>query len=168
MMEGLLEPPRRNRAQVHRQPEERQQHVGREVFGLTLQRRDLHRGERAIRPMQRMQLVRDDHFDLPVRRGRVESRGTFRRRPEFWPAVHDRDAGNVLQRQGPVDSGVAAARDHDPFAAEGLLLFDVILHRAGRFVGRQPVQRRTVGPERAGPGGDDHRFCPNCVALIRR
>ena len=76
------------------------------------------------------------------------------------------DLGDVLQRQRPVHRGVAAAGDHHALAAKILAPADVVLHRAAGLVGGQALQRRPVGAERAGAGGDDHRFGADGVALV--
>ena len=162
----LLQPPGGDGAEVHGQAEERQQHVGRQVFGPAFERCDLHRGQRAVGPVQSVQLVGDDHLHLTSFHRRVELRCAFRRRPELGPAMHHGHVGNVLQRKRPVDGRVATARDHHALAAERLPLFDVILHCTRCLIGRQPVQRRAVRPKRAGPRRHDHRFGTHNVAPI--
>ena len=71
-----------------------------------------------------------------------------------------------LQRQRPVHRRIAAAGDHHALAAQVLAPAHIVLHGAGRLVPRKPVQRRTIGTERAGAGGDQHRLGAHRVALV--
>ena len=80
--------------------------------------------------------------------------------------MHDRDLRDVVQRQRPVHRRIAAAGDHHALAGEAVALADVILHAAACLVGGEAVERRAVGAEGAGAGGDDHRAGAHRVALI--
>jgi len=70
--------------------------------------------------------------------------------------MHDHDpVGDLSQRQCPVDGRIAAARDHDPAAAEILAPPDEV-EDAALLERLDAGERRTVGSERAGAGRDDH------------
>lgn len=117
--------------------------------------------------MQGVELVGDDEVDFAAFGGLGKLVGHFGGGAEFRAAVDDGDAGgDVLEGDGPVDRGIAAAGDDDAFVAEGLAFFDVVLDRAGGLVGGDAVERGAVGAEGAGTGGDDDGFGGDGVVLV--
>ena len=151
-----IETPAGDRPQIHRQTEKRQQHVRGQMARAAVQIGDLDAAEHAVRAMQRVQLIGDDQLHRARRRRRFQLRRHLGCGAEFGPAMHDLDAGrDAGERQRPVHGRVPAAGDHHALAAEILAPAHVVLHGAGGLVGVQPVQRRAVGAEGTGAGGDD-------------
>jgi hypothetical protein len=67
---------------------------------------------------------------------------------------------DVGQRYGPIDRRIAAAADDDTHAPKRLAPGDEIEDR-GALILLDAVERRAVGTESAGAGGDDHRTRPD-------
>src|SRR5579884_4000136 len=112
-------------------------------------------GEPAAGAVQSGELIGNDDLDPARARQFVEARDRLRHGAEFRPAMHDKDAlGDLGERQGPVDGGVAAAGDDDMPAAKILAPPHQIKDAAALEL-LDPGQRRTVRAERADPGGDD-------------
>ena len=117
---------------------------------------DFDAGEYAVGPVQRMQLVGGDEVDLAAGDGGVELGSTLRGGAEFGAAVDKADARrDAVQGQRPVDRAIAAAGDDDALAAQGFAFLDVVLHRTGGLERGEARERRAVGAEGAGAGGDD-------------
>src|ERR1700760_818151 len=73
------------------------------------------------------ELVRHDHVDLAGLGQRLELGLAVGRGAELVAAMNDgHAAGDLGERQRPVDGTVAAARDHHPLAAKRLALRHVI------------------------------------------
>ncbi len=160
-----IEPPAGDRAEIGRKAEKREQRVGRQKLCLAFQGGHLDRGENALPAMQPGQLIRDDEIDLAARRRHLDLGGALRGGAEPRTAMHDGHAGDVLQRERPINRRIPAAGDHHPLVAEVLAPADVVLHRTRGLVGGQPGQGRPVGAEGAGAGGDEdglgaHRLAP--------
>ena len=146
-----------DRAERHRQAEERQQHIGLDAPGRAVERGDGDGRQLALGALQRVELVGHDEVDLAGLDQRLQPGLALGRGAELVAAMDHRDAlGDLGQRQRPVDGGVAAARDHHALAAETFAMRDVI-EDALAFIGLDAGQRRPVGTEGADAGGDDHR-----------
>ena len=94
-------------------------------------------------------------FDAAVIGELLQPGRRLRRGAKPRPAMHDHDPlGDFSQRQGPIDGGIAAARDDDSAAAKIFAPPDEV-EDAALFERLDAGERRTVGPERAGAGRDD-------------
>ena len=153
-----------DRAERHREAEERQQHIGLDAPGRAIERGHGDGLQLAAGAFQRRGAGR-------ARRGRscppwpapsslASLSGAARNLSRRW--ITETRGGDLGQRQRPVDGGVAAAGDHHALAAETLALRDVI-EDALALVGLDAGQRRPVGTEGADAGGDDHR--PACTTV---
>src|SRR5688572_4622832 len=150
-----VEAPTGDRPEIHREAEERQQHIGLQLADLAVEGRDIDGAELAVRAFERMQLVGHHQLDLPLLRQLLHARDRFRRAAELRAAVDDvkflSDAG---KRQGPVERGIAAAGDHHALAAHVLLAFHQVEDALALELG-EALQRRAVGAEGTDTGGDD-------------
>ena len=117
--------------------------------------------------MEGVQLIGDHHLHFAGGRGRVQLCRGFRRGAKLGAPMHDIQLrGDIPERQRPIHGEIPAAGDHDAAAAEILAPAYVVLHGPARLVCLEPVQRRPVGAERAGAGGDHHGARADGVALV--
>jgi tRNA threonylcarbamoyladenosine biosynthesis protein TsaE len=63
---------------------------------------------------------------------------------------------HAAKRERPVEGGIASSGDHHPFAPQPLGIIDEIENAARLLEGLEAGERRPVGAEGAGAGGDDH------------